>query len=193
MLFPTDTNAGQNAEASEIEEGFVHYEPSTLTVATTSNSKSNGKGKQQRSSTAANSQQQTHFSQNRRWVAPALGAETASSVPSSPATSSVGSGYAHRPGFHADGSKICYDVSSYKFIPEDSKRITIVLKKVNGSKNCNNTDPGSQLRTVHNFSTIFSADVTGIPADQAPGPQAHWDNNQFRWCRCRSLPLTTLI
>ena len=87
------------------------------------------------------------------------------------------SGYGARQGYNSDGSKICYDISSFKFIPDDDRSVSILLQKIQGDKE--QADPASNLKTLHNFPTVFSADVTGIPLDKAPGAQAQWDDARF--------------
>ena len=66
--------------------------------------------------------------------------------------------------------KVCMDISSFRFIPDDDKRIAIVLRKMRGDQ----TDRIDQnlrdnKKIMHQFPTIFSNDVTGIPLSEAPG------------------------
>ena len=144
-------------------------------------------------------------SHNRRWIAPGrnqppAAQETQGTSGSAPSSSLIGTAHAHptlgakqisgssqsssasspynrRPGFNPDGSKICYDISSYKFVPDDEKRIDILLKKIHGDHDYCDDSAGSKI--VHNLPTVFSSDVTGVPADQAPGAQAKWDDARF--------------
>ena len=72
---------------------------------------------------------------------------------------------------------ICLDISSYRFVPEDDRRIAILLRKMKGDTEGRITD-GSTLRHVlHQFPTVFSNEVTGIPLDEAPGASLFRDDN----------------
>ena len=66
--------------------------------------------------------------------------------------------------------KVCLDISSFRFIPDDDKRIAIVLRKMRGDQ----MDKIDQTlrdnkKIIHQFPTVYSNDVTGIPLSEAPG------------------------
>ena len=71
-------------------------------------------------------------------------------------------------------SNVCLDVTSIKFTPDDPKRIHIVLRKMLGEPfdmpDLSYTSPNENGQEIqHNFPTVSSADVTGVPLDRAPG------------------------
>ena len=109
-------------------------------------------------------------SHNRTWTA--HGDKTGPASTNQAATSN----YGRREGIDAKGEKICYDITSYKFAPEDEKRVELVLKRIHGDADY--TD-GNKPKIVHHLPTVFSAELTGIPADRAPGAQAQWDDSRF--------------
>ena len=119
---------------------------------------------------------------NRTWTAPGYSGTPASSSSTPEAAGAgvetrTGSAYDQRAGYEG-AAKICYDLSSFNFVPEDDRRVTILLRKIQGDSNelC---DSSSALKIVHNFPTVFSNDVTGIPLQQAPGAQAGWDEDKY--------------
>ena len=65
---------------------------------------------------------------------------------------------------------VCLDISSFRFIPDDDQRVAILLRKMKGDGPCRGDAslPSSQV-VLHQFPTIFSNDVTGIPLEEAPG------------------------
>ena len=71
---------------------------------------------------------------------------------------------------------ICLDVTSHRFLPDDDLRIAVMLRKMVGDQE---TAAGcaSTQQTVHDFPTVFSNDVTGIPLHEAPGSAALYDTN----------------
>lgn len=54
-------------------------------------------------------------------------------------------------------------------MPEDDKRIAILLRKMKGDVEGKVTDGSTQRQVLHHFPTVFSNEVTGIPLDEAPG------------------------
>ena len=78
------------------------------------------------------------------------------------------SAYDIKPG--GENKDVCLDVTSHRFIPEDDKRIEIVLRKMIGD---DDLDGGRKTSSadiiIHDFPTVSSYDVTGVPLDQAPG------------------------
>ena len=76
---------------------------------------------------------------------------------------------------------ICMDISSYRFVPEDDKRIAILLRKMKGDSE-GRTPDGSTLRhVIHQFPTVFSNEVTGIPLDEAPGASLFREDNNNKF------------
>ena len=117
-------------------------------------------------------------SHNRKWLANTpqttqspKGAPTPGEVRPSPAASA--SGYQRNP----SSVTVCKDISSFKFIPDDDERVELVLHSIHGEPG----PIGLRQKSVvsHNFPTVFSADVTGVPTDQAPGAHAVGDNESF--------------
>ena len=104
---------------------------------------------------------------------PAAMASPSSAPPPSPATS----GYNRVP---RAASEICQDVTSFKFIPEDPSQIQTVLDIIHGDRKATPSPAkNGNMIEVHNFPTVFSAEVTGVPLDSAPGANAAWDEEHF--------------
>ena len=86
---------------------------------------------------------------------------------SSSATTSYGSDKQKEP---------CLDVTSHRFLPDDDLRIAVMLRKMVGNQEtaagCINTGI-----TTHDFPTVFSSDVTGIPLQEAPGSAELYNMN----------------
>ena len=109
---------------------------------------------------------------NRQWTADNSGSD---STPLSESQSDS-SGYSTRPGRSGKQDRdTCLDVTSHRFTPEDEFRVSLVLRKMigddnhSGSNNNNIFGSDGEKLIVHNYPRIRSQDVTGIPAEEAPG------------------------
>ena len=111
-------------------------------------------------------------SKNRTWRNPSL---VATSSNSSSTTNTNSSGYNRKP----NDNDICYDISSFKFIPDDSARVDIVLQTIQGERRERSKGTARSMITFHNLPTIHSSDVTDIPCEEAPGARADWDMENF--------------
>ena len=88
--------------------------------------------------------------------------------------------YAHRQGNQGSSPPaVCLDVTSHRFLPEDEKRVDILRRKMVGDPPL--ATPDSQLTTYHDFPTVFSHEVTGIPLDEAPGADGACQTNDTRF------------
>ena len=77
--------------------------------------------------------------------------------------------------------RICMDISSPRFIPEDRQRVDIVMRKIVGDRPINFTTtnkPGERIEN-HFYPVVSSHDVTGIPLEQAPGVASESDDKKF--------------
>lgn len=112
-----------------------------------------------------------HASHNRTWTNPAV------TTSSSASSLSSASAYSRRPN-QAAKRDICKDITSHKFCPEDEERVEIVLKTILG-ENMGRECRMAPSTLVHTLPQVHSSEVTGIPADQAPGARTEWDEEQF--------------
>ena len=77
---------------------------------------------------------------------------------------------------------ICYDVSSHRFIPEDDKRIGIMLRKMIGDEiPGENEKSADATMTIHSLPFVRSSDVTGVPLDQAPGALQLYETDESKF------------
>ena len=103
---------------------------------------------------------------------------SSSSAAGQPAGMGLKSAYTAKP---KPDTQICYDVSSHRFIPDDDKRIAILLRKMLGDE-MDTVDLTSDNKTIiHDFPTVYSQDVTGVKREDAPGSSTLYaaDDSRF--------------
>ena len=67
-------------------------------------------------------------------------------------------------------NSICLDISSYRFLPEDDRRVAIVLRKMRGDPEHQSVDlTSSNKQILHDLPTVSSEEITGVPLAEAPG------------------------
>ena len=96
---------------------------------------------------------------------------------------STSSAYSKKPD-NIGEAKVCLDVTSAKFTPDDQKRVKIVLRKILGDPDgIPDFSRSSELprgeEIIHNFPTVTSEEVTGVPLHAAPGASESTDSRQF--------------
>ena len=76
---------------------------------------------------------------------------------------------------------VCMDITSFRFIPEDGKRVDMVLKKIVGDRIGKTSDAfrDNEQEEIHNLPTIYSNEVTGVPLQDAPGAATTVDDRKF--------------
>ena len=79
---------------------------------------------------------------------------------------------------------VCLDLTSNKFVPEDAKRVRIVLRKMFGDPidipNLAYTAPTQKTNEViHDLPEVSSNQVTGVPLSEAPGAGFKADFKHF--------------
>ena len=76
---------------------------------------------------------------------------------------------------------VCMDITSFRFIPDDGRRVDMVLKKIVGDRIGKVSDAfrDEEQEEIHTFPTVFSNEVTGVPLMEAPGAESTVDNKQF--------------
>ena len=89
-------------------------------------------------------------------------------------SNSARSAYDKRPN---EQDKICMDISSFRFIPDDDQRIAVVLRKMKGDQ-LDRFDVKDNKKIMHQLPTIYSNDVTGIPLSEAPGASFLQESNE---------------
>lgn len=83
----------------------------------------------------------------------------------------------NRPTYHTKpggAQDVCYDLSSFRFLPDDDRRISIVRRKMRGDPPEHN-DQTIAKTTLHQFPEVFSNEVTGVELDDAPGASSLGD------------------
>ena len=75
---------------------------------------------------------------------------------------------------------VCLDVTSHRFVPDDCKRIALLLRKMRGDEIVATDGNMSGSHINHNLPTVASNDVTGIPLAEAPGADAE-DTDERRF------------
>ena len=71
-----------------------------------------------------------------------------------------------------EGPPVCLDITSHRFIPDDDKRINILLRKMKGDdvsipRDRKSIDEGKI--EMHNFPLVLSSEVTGVDLSKAAG------------------------
>ena len=61
------------------------------------------------------------------------------------------------------------DITSHRFIPDDWKRIALLLRKMRGDDSVNMATEATSQLLLHNLPTVTSLKVTGVPLAEAPG------------------------
>ena len=95
-------------------------------------------------------------------------ASTSSSSSSAPSTTPATTQSLYNVKPNADDN-ICLDITSYRFLPEDDKRISILLRKMKGDIEGKVADGSAHRQVLHHYPTVFSNEVTGVPLEDAPG------------------------
>ena len=75
------------------------------------------------------------------------------------------SGYGKKPGSQ---ESTCVDITSFRFLPDDDHRLAILIRKMRGDPPLAATDPANKT-IIHQFPTVFSDKITGVPLHDAPG------------------------
>ena len=106
---------------------------------------------------------------------------TASSSQDAPKRTS-GSAYSVRPGGRGGAAGVCLDLTSFKFVPDDQKRVHIVLRKMLGNPfdmpDLSYTQEKGHTVT-HDFPLVHSQDITQVPASKAPGSSVNINSKQY--------------
>ena len=81
-------------------------------------------------------------------------------------TGSTTNSYQHRP---RPSDSMCLDITSFRFSPDDDKRIAILLRRMRGDEKDHADLTSSDKVIIHKLPTVRSDEITGIPLDRAPG------------------------
>ena len=83
---------------------------------------------------------------------------------------------------HHTQSSVCLDITSHKFVPEDQKRVLIAFRKMLGNP-IDMPDltyaASSGNVTLHDFPSVSSDSITGVPLHKAPGASINISSKQF--------------
>ena len=110
---------------------------------------------------------------NIQWLAKTQNDPTQGTAAASSSTTPVAkttSAYGGRQNNPKQNNSVCLDISSYRFLPDDDRRVAIVLRKMRGDPEHQNVDLTSNNKQIlHDLPTITSEEITGIPLSEAPG------------------------
>lgn len=105
------------------------------------------------------------------------GPATSAASSSSSSSNTTPSGYNRVP---RTNPVVCLDVTSFKFIPEAPSQTQLVLDIIHGGrKSPAPPSTNGNMVEVHNYPTVFSTDVTGVPLEEAPGANPSWDEEHY--------------
>ena len=113
---------------------------------------------------------------------PLVGTSLVTNPPSSSSSTSSYQDRQHRP--PGGLAAICLDIYSPKFVPDDAKRVHIVLRKMFGEPSdmpdlSYSSTAGSGQTIIHDFPAVSSEDITGIPLHRAPGSSMNINKKQY--------------